>query len=258
MKLYCAPEVKALLSQVPSGVTGTPEVVVCWTASRLVQVTLVPTETVKLSCMKLAMSAARAGGAVEGVRVPLPVRACIRVGVGRVTVVRVATGLRVAVGLTKRVGLGVAKGVRVGLAKGVRVATGLRVAVGLARGVAVGTSLRVAVGLAKGVRVAISRGVFIGTAVARRLVGSGAGVDVAAVSACWVSPTAGWVGVLGSLPRPHPESTARIATINMGVNKPRGILIVLNDAPQGLDLGVVPARRGPGVGVGGNPLREMK
>ena len=114
------------LSQMPSLTSDTPEVDVCITASLFVQVTLVPTETVKLSRINLTISEARTGVTVEGV------------GVG--------VGIGVRVGFATAVAVGFGTGVRVGVAKGV----------GVAIGVWVGVAMGVWVGLSRGVRVGVA------------------------------------------------------------------------------------------------------
>jgi len=136
VKLYISFCFRIGLSQMPSLLSDTPEVDVCGAASLLVHVTSVPTETVKLSRLKLTMSDARADAAVEGVRV----------GVG--------TGVRV--GVATGVGVGVGTGVRVGVATGVGVGVGAGVRVGVATGVGVGVGTGVRVGVAKGVRVGVA------------------------------------------------------------------------------------------------------
>ena len=180
VKLYISFCLRIGLSQIPSLLSDTPEVDVCCAASLLVQVTLVPTETVKLSRLKLTMSEARTGVAGEGVGVG--------VGVGKGVRVGIATG--VGVGFGTGVSVGVAKGVRVGVGKGVGVGFGRGVRIGVAKGVGVGVAA-----LAAGAGGWIGR-VAVGTGVGElgsstTIVGAGraeAGVGVGGLPVQPVSP----------------------------------------------------------------------
>ena len=137
---------------------GVPDVTVCLATSRLVQIILVPTDTVKLSSLKFFISEFRAGvrvGVAKGVRVA--------VGRGMVALrtvdLRVAVGKRIFVAVTTRVGVGFEKGVRVAVGSVVLLLARTGVRVGVANGVRVTVGRGVGVGFTNGVRVAVARGV---------------------------------------------------------------------------------------------------
>ena len=216
------------LSQMPSLLSDTPEVDVCGAASLLVHVTSVPTETVKLSRLKLTMSDARAGAAVEGVRVG--------VGVGKGVRVEVGTGVRV--GVATGVGVDVGTGVRVGVATGV--------------GVGVGTGVRVGVAA-----LAAGKGDWIG----RVAVGTGVGEVGSSTTIVGAGRTGAGVGV-GGLPV-QPESPASrtmlIKTINATIysskiirepepysNIPRRMSGIVLGRAWGQDIAIPSATRSTG------------
>jgi len=180
---------------------------VCGAASRLVQVTVVPTGTVRSSKLKLMMSDSLADKAVEGV------------------------GFGVAVGVGVWVGRGVGVGGVVWVGKGVgveegggAVGRGVCVGVGGAVGdvVAVGTDVGRGVGalVAVGTEVSVGRGTLVAVAVwTELLVGRGRLVAVA------TGAVAGTAVACGSTTPPQPTKMARPAVIKSATSKGRKVFI---------------------------------